>query len=84
MASEFALGRVDLFEDKPNKFHCVAALFVLFWKILELTTFLYPISPPDINLESFIGNDNFELTESQAVWKSSLTTWIYFDHKKLW
>jgi hypothetical protein len=30
MASEFALGRVDLFEDKPNKFHCVAALFVLF------------------------------------------------------
>jgi hypothetical protein len=65
MASEFALRCSDLFEDTPIELHCVAAPFRLeiFWN----SQYIYPIPPPDNNVEPTIRNDNFELTQSQAV-----------------
>ena len=35
----------------------------------------------DNNLEYFIREDNYELTQSDVIKDSSLTTWIYFDHR---
>ena len=35
----------------------------------------------DNDLEWFIREDNYELTQSEVVKDSSLTTWIYFDHR---
>jgi hypothetical protein len=35
----------------------------------------------DNDLEYFLRNDNYELTQSQAVRNPSMTTWVYFDHR---
>jgi hypothetical protein len=42
-------------------------------------TSLLSYAPADNDLESFIREDNYELTQSAAISDPSLTTWVYFD-----
>lgn len=60
-------------------------LFAIFrlsrWEQPKTFLTVFALVQTDNNLESYIRNDNYEMSVSEATRDPSLTTWIYFDHR---